>query len=480
MPLVRSVVLSGCLLSSAFGQITPGNVVVVRVGSGTAALTNSSTAVFLDEYTAVGAFVQSIAMPTVQSGAHKPVTCSGTASSEGALTQSANGHYLLLAGYGIAPGGAGVASSVSSSVNRVVARIGLDEVVDSTTALIDAYSGNNIRAAASYSGHEFWTAGTATAANNPSVRYVAGVGAATSLQLDAAITNVRRVDVWNTQLYCVTASGSAFGVCRVGTSLPTTSPQTTTLLPGFPTTSGPSPYDFFFANTTTLYVADDRTTGLGGIQKWVDIAGVWTLQYTLSPAGNVGCRGLSGIVAGGTTTLFATTTANTLVKFVDSGASATAQVLATAPTNTVFRGARFVRTPGRLDVIGQPCNTTFGPPYVGAIGEPIVGNAGFQLATDNTPPQALVLFALMAGTVAPVGIPLPGAQPCLLVHVLPDVIVAGFADQFGSATYPLPIPNNGALGGLQLGLQSLVLDANLSAWGLPFGSSDALQITVGN
>ncbi|MBL8756198.1 MAG: hypothetical protein JNK15_23085 [Planctomycetes bacterium] len=476
----RSVVLFSCFLSSVTAQISPGNVVVLRVGDGTAALTNAATAAFLDEYTPGGTYVQTVSLPTAQNGAHRPVTLSGTATSEGALTQTARAGHLLVAGYGIAPGGASVASSSSSSVNRVIARIGLDETIDSSTALADAYSGNNVRGAASYSGLEFWTAGTASAANNPSVRYVASLGATTSLQLDAAITNIRRVDVWNTEVYCVTASGSAFGVCQVGSGLPTNSPQTTTLLPGFPTATGPSPYDFFFANATTLYVADDRTTGLGGIQKWVQIAGVWTLQYTLAPASNVGCRGLSGIVAGGVTTLFATTTANTLVKVVDSGAAATALVLASAPTNTAYRGVRFVRTPASLQFIGQPCNTTAGPPYVGAAGEPVVGNAGFLLATDNTPPAALVLFAVMAGTVAPVGVPLPGAQPCVLVHVLPDVLVASVADAFGSAIYPLPIPNDGALGGVQLGLQSLVLDANLAAHPLPFGSSDAMQIVIGN
>ena len=66
---------------------------------------------------------------------------------------------------------------------------------------------------------------------------------------------------------------------------------------------------FFFADANTLYVADDRATAAGGIQKWALAGGTWTLAYTLSPGTNVGCRGLSGTVDNGVVTLYATTTA---------------------------------------------------------------------------------------------------------------------------------------------------------------------------
>lgn len=469
------------LATTAPAQITPGNLVAVRVGTGATALTNASTAVFLDEFTTGGTLVQSVPLPTAASGLHKPVTCSGTATSEGGLTQSADGRFLLLAGYGIAPGGASVASSASSSVNRVCARIGLDEAIDSTTALADAYSLNNFRSVASYSGLEFWTAGTASAGNNPGVRFAAALGATSSLQLEPNLTNVRRVDIWNGQLYCASAAGSAFGISAVGSGLPTTPNQTISLLPGFPTATGPSPYDFWFANDATLYVADDRTNGSGGIQKWANTGGSWTLQYTLAPGANLGCRGLSGSFAGGTTTLFATTTANALVRVVDAGPGSVVQTLATGAANTAWRGLRLVRTPASLTFVGQPCNTTAGPPFIGAAGgDPIIGNSTFVLAADNTPPLTLVLFAVKLGAVAPAGIPLPGAQACVLIHVLPDALAATLADGFGSAQVPLPIPFDGALGGTQIGVQAVVVDANLVGFSLPVGSTDALQIVIGN
>ncbi|MFY9342823.1 MAG: hypothetical protein WAT39_10060 [Planctomycetota bacterium] len=477
----RPCVLASLLLTAtAAAQIIPGNLVLVRVGDGTAALTNASTAVFLDEYTAAGTFVQTIALPTATSGLHKPCTCSGTATSEGGLTQSADGRFLIVAGYGVAPGGASVASSASAAVNRVCARIGLDEAIDTTTALADAYSLNNVRGAASYSGLEFWTAGTASANNNPGVRFAANLGATSSIQLEANLLNVRRVDLWNGQVYCASASGTTHGISAVGSGLPTTSGQTIALLPGFPTASGPSPYDFWFANANTLYVADDRTNGSGGIQKWTLAAGTWTLQYTLAPGATVGCRGLSGSFANGTTTLFATTTSNLLVKVVDSGPAAVVQQIAAAATNTAWRGVRFVRSPASLTFLGSSCNTTYGFPFIGAGGgDPVIGNANFVLSADNTNPSGLVVFGVKAGAVLPVGVPLPGGPACLLIHVLPDVLASALADPFGSAQVALPIPYDGALGGAVIGVQAVVLDLAL-AFALPLGSTDAMQVVIGN
>lgn len=54
--------------ASTFGA---GNLVVYRVGDGSAALTANATAVFLDEYTPAGVLVQSIPMPTVVSAPNK-------------------------------------------------------------------------------------------------------------------------------------------------------------------------------------------------------------------------------------------------------------------------------------------------------------------------------------------------------------------------------------------------------------------------
>lgn len=469
------------LLAAATAQITPGNLVVLRVGDGSAALTNAATAAFLDEYTVAGALVQSVPLPTVTNGAQKAVTCSGTATSEGALTQSVDGRYLIAAGYGANVGTASVANTASANVPRVMARIGLDENIDTTTALTDAYSGNNVRGAASYFGLEFWTAGTASATNNPGVRFAAALGAATSTQLNATVTNIRRVDFWNGQLYCSSAAGTFFGVGMVGTGAPTGSNEAITLLSGMPAASGPSPYDFFFANGSTLYVADDRTTGAGGIQKWTASGGTWTLQYTLSPGAGIGCRGLTGYVSGGVATLFATTTGNLVVRIADTGPTAQVGLVAQGAANTALRGLRFVRTPASITFSGSACPTTMGSPAVGTgSGDPVVGNAAFQLTADNTPPGSLVLFSLQLGMVAPSGVGIPGAPPCVQIFVLPDVLAASLADPFGAAAIALPIPADAALGGTPIAVQNVVFDPGLTGFALPIGHSNAMQLILGN
>jgi hypothetical protein len=44
--------------------ISPGDLVVYRVGDGAAGLLNTGAAVFVDEYTTTGTLVQSIPLPT--------------------------------------------------------------------------------------------------------------------------------------------------------------------------------------------------------------------------------------------------------------------------------------------------------------------------------------------------------------------------------------------------------------------------------
>jgi hypothetical protein len=327
---------------------TPGNIVVVRVGDGSAPLSSASTAVFLDEYTPGGTLVQTIPLPTAASGSNSPFTNSGTATSECYLNLSIDGQYLVQGGYGVAPGTASIASTSSSTAPRVIARIGMNGTIDTSTLLNGdtSYSGSNIRSATSNDGHEFWTAGTASSSADGGVRYVASLGANTSTQLSSTVTNTRVIGAFAGQLYVSTASGSFKGVNTVGSGLPTSAGQTITLLPGFPAPT-PSEYDFFFADASTLYVADDGSSG--GIEKWTLSGGTWTRQYVLSPGPSTGCRGLTGSVAGGVATLYATTTqtsANQIVVVADTGASSTFNPVATAGTNVAFRGIRLVGATG--------------------------------------------------------------------------------------------------------------------------------------
>jgi hypothetical protein len=87
--------------------------------------------------------------------------------------------------------------------------------------------------------------------------------------------------------------------------LPTFAPAATTqisILPGFSktlanSTTGPvyCPFGIWFANPTTLYVADEgdgtlgnAATGTGGLQKWILVGNTWQLAYTLTAGLNLG------------------------------------------------------------------------------------------------------------------------------------------------------------------------------------------------
>jgi len=321
--------------------LTSGNVVVYRVGDGSAALSANATPVFLDEYTTTpGAVVQSIAMPTTVSGSNKRLTASGTATTEGLMTRSADGNYLLLPGYDVATGTASITTSTSATVNRVIGRVNSAGTIDTTTALTDAISGGNPRGASSSNGTDLYISGTSAGGG---IRY-AGFGATTSTSLTATPTNIRATNVFNGQLYISSASGTFLGVATVGSGLPTTGSQTTTPLPGFPTTGTHSSYQFAFANTTTLYVADDGSAANGGgIQKWTLSGGTWSLAYILLNNGSTttAVRGLTVDGSGANPVIYATTavaSGNALIKVTDTGSGSTATTLATAPTNTAFRG----------------------------------------------------------------------------------------------------------------------------------------------
>lgn len=360
------------LQSSAKPQIpsapfTAGNLVIYRVGDGSATLSAAATAVFLDEYTPAGVLVQTIPLPTVQSGANRRLTASGSATSEGLMTRSADGHFLVFGGYDAALGTASVPGTTASTVNRVVGRVNASGLVDTTTALSDAFSTNNIRGVSTLDGTSFWLTGS-----SDGVRYVALLGANTSSVISNTNTNLRAANIFGNQLYISTSSGSTIRIGQVGTGTPTAGPQTITNLPGFPTTVI-TPYQFFFADldgtvpgVDTLYTADDTANQ---IQKYCLVGGSWVARGSASATGAV--RGLTGAVNGANVVLYATSGAtNTggLSSFNDTtgynaSISGSASMLTTAGTNKAFRGIAFAPLAANDPVTPNcptPLNTIFG------------------------------------------------------------------------------------------------------------------------
>lgn len=330
--------LSANIISNAF---TAGNLVVYRVGSGTGSLVSTGNPVFLDEYTTTGTLVRSVAMPTTVSGSSYPVYSQGTSTSEGMMTLSADGRYLIVPGYGGTAASGSLNATDPNTVRRVIGRVSAEGIINTTTAINDLNSGVTYRGAASSNGTDLWiTGGTA------GVRYTT-LGQTTSTAITATTFNGRTINVFNNQLYI----NNATTLNTVGTGLPTTATQTIT---SFLTAPGSSTYNFFLADLSpsvsgpdVLYFVDDATNLL---YKYSLVGGTWTANGSVAATA---ARGLTGSVSGSTVTLFATTGSaaaagggSIYTKVDNSGYNTTittgaVTTIATASANTAFRGVAF-------------------------------------------------------------------------------------------------------------------------------------------
>ncbi len=319
-----------------------GDLVIYRVGTGTAALSSVATAVSLDEYTTAGSLVQSIALPS-NATAGPSLVASGSASSEGLITLSGDGRSLLVPGYFGTAGTAGIASTTAAADPREVAVVDSTGTATSYTTLGGFSSGNNIRGAASADGVTVYASSAATASGVG--LFTAGVnGTPTTV---SAATNARSVEVADGQVFVTSGTSPYVGVSLVGTAA---APSTALIASNAADTS---PYEFAFANTSntgstpdTLYVAD---------------SGSKLFKYSFNPATDatslVGTAaipaGVTGLTVSGTGSIenIYLTSPTTLSALADAfGATGTAfstetaTTLATAAANEAFRGVALAPT----------------------------------------------------------------------------------------------------------------------------------------
>ncbi|MEI8136455.1 MAG: T9SS type A sorting domain-containing protein [Bacteroidota bacterium] len=326
--------------TNIFSQFTPVNLVVLQAGDGSTALANTGNAIVLKEFSPVGAPTFSVAIST----SVNPLILSGSASSEGGLSLSPNGKYLVFSGYAQSlPNATALAGSASSVISR---GIGIVNVAGSYSQIATSntfYSANNIRSAASDGNNNYWASGA-----NDGTDYF-GIASPT-VNVQNSNINTRSIGIFNNSLFFSTGSGTLIGVYQIGNGLPVVAAQTnTSIISTMSTGIGtPSPYSFYFNPTQTIcYIADDRTIANGGgIQKWVFSANTWSLAYTLG-TGSLSTVGARGVIADFTTPnvkVYATTTetsANRLISIVDAGSGSPALTIATSGTNTLFRGVAF-------------------------------------------------------------------------------------------------------------------------------------------
>lgn len=340
-----------------------------------------------------------------------------------------------------------------TTVPRVVALIGTNGSTDTTTALTGVFNMNNPRAAATVDGSSFYVSGQGATGDGTGGVFYATKGATTATAISnntatvtgaqsanaATGTETRDVRIVNTgsgnQLQ-VSRDFSPSGTPNDGTDirvladattggLPTSGNIAATRLTNLNTSTGKggntlggntssinltssllngvnnsrlgkfvylSPEAFYYANATTLYIADSGAPknggagaarlGEGGLQKWSLVAGVWSLDYDLvaglnlvdnanansntpTAAGVTGLFGLTGMVVGGQVELFATSyglnemspsflyeitdnladTTLAQVSAENGGAGEAFATLYSAPLGTAIRGVSFTPAP---------------------------------------------------------------------------------------------------------------------------------------
>jgi predicted extracellular nuclease len=340
-----AVLMAPSLLSAA--TFTPGNLIIMRVGVGPAALTNAAVPTFLDEYTTAGGLVQSIALPTATGSGENACVLGGSASNEGYLTLSSDGQWLVGGCYSSALGTATPANVAPATAPRTVFRATTAGAVDTSTSISTTTASGAIRGVAS-DGNNIWF-GTGGGGS-----FHTTLGATSATQLYTTLNNSRNVQIADGQLYGTTASGTALRLFTIGTGLPTTGGQTLTQLNGVPS-SVISPAAFFFADLTpavagvdTVYLTDDSGGVNGGIRKYSLVAGTWTLNGTQINTNASNIRGLTGTVSAGVVTLYGSNNSVSLVSVVDNAgynaapSSGSATVVATSATGTAFRGVVFL------------------------------------------------------------------------------------------------------------------------------------------
>ncbi len=395
---------------------------------------------FAPSGTAAATFVNSLVLPQTISGANFPVSGEYGSSSEGTLQLSGSGQYLTVMGYGVNaaafdanPTMFGAAPSLAlgqsgsltgqtyTAVPRVLALIDSNGTVNSSTALYNTFNTNNPRSAFTADGTTVYVSGQGASGDTTAGVFLTPVGAINTTPtpitgLDTTNNTVaqdtRDVQIVNNTLYLSvdTKGGSNSARSYIGTlgtagTLPTTTVGGPVMLNGFGNTGGTgkvsittgsngngnglnaglqinvSPNGYFFANASTLYVADTgngkqtsatSTVGDGGLQKWINTAsdgsGTWNLAYTLhagltlvlntSTAGTTGLYALTATVSGGNVLLYATDSTigdldpTHLYGITDTLSFTTASeaagesfsLLATAPADSNFKGVSFTPT----------------------------------------------------------------------------------------------------------------------------------------
>ena len=324
-----AVTLTALSLSTAQAQFTGGNLVVSVINNANSNTTLAGS-VTLREYTTGGTTTGSslnFGSTAVASG-NRALTLTKLGTTEGGLTVT--GNYLSIAGYNQTAD-----LNAVGTADRVVGVVDWTTGVADTSTILTGYTTPVVRSSVvSADGTQIYATGGGSAGMG--VLSITKGSTSPTQVVSNPSTGTRRVSVYNSQLYIGSAQSGFVGVGKTTPALPTSTGATDALL--FTDTGG-SPYDFYFADASTLFIADDGFAA-GGVQKWTKSAGgTWSLKYTVATPS----RGLTGFTdATGKTTLYAIANVGQVFSVVDPSLSnavlPTKTNLFTPAGSELFRG----------------------------------------------------------------------------------------------------------------------------------------------
>lgn len=332
--------LSSFLTQVTHAQFTLGNLVVMKIGDGVSTLTSTGNPIIFNEYNTSGVLTYSVPVPSTGTNA---LVIRGNATSEGYISLSADGNYIVFGAYMQAlPSASVLNTSSASNINRgigIINSVGSFSIGASSAAA--SIASGDIRGATATGNSHFWGS-----SSSQGLSYYGS--AAVPTNVENSKTNLRSTHIFNNQLYISsqvqTGTPPDIGILSVGSGTPNVAAQTVSTVINTGASSQPGQF-YFNSSSSICYIADARNSALGGVQKWVYSAGSWSLAYTL-PTGtaSIGAFGVVANFSGLNPLVYATTTegsTNRLVAISDIGANSTATTLATASANTIFRGLVF-------------------------------------------------------------------------------------------------------------------------------------------
>jgi len=305
--------------------------------------TSAGTAIVIEEYNPSTVSQTSpnfsLFIPYNSDAGSNGIVSGATTTSNGAITRSENGRYLLVPGWSTNSSISTAAIGVANTANSICAVRpvnGAGTIGTGITGTSNWFTNtNDYRGAASDDGTNYWVSG-----GSLGVRYTNNGTSLVTLPsgTTTSYTSSRTVNIFNGNLYYSTGSGTpSVGIYQIGSGKPTTASQTATML------VAPTPYGFSISpDGLTIYAINTNL-----VVRYTNNGSAWSSAstgFTLTAATGlvVDWSGYTFSLTGTNGAVIYANNTTTLVKANDNGTNAmTATTLRTITGLNIFKQIAF-------------------------------------------------------------------------------------------------------------------------------------------